>query len=67
MVDATKFQLAINNGVNHLHGGLVGFDKAVWSPRIYAKEGVVGVEFSYQSHDGEEGYPGALAVVADYR
>ena len=66
-VDGKRFQLATNNGDNHLHGGLAGFDKAVWSPRLYAKDGVVGVEFSYTSHDGEEGYPGAVAAVADYR
>lgn len=37
------FSLAINNGLNHLHGGLVGWDKVNWTPRIYASEGAVGV------------------------
>lgn len=65
-MDGKRFQLATNNGENHLHGGLAGFDKAVWSPRLYAKEGTVGVEFRYTAHDGEEGYPGAVDVIADY-
>jgi aldose 1-epimerase len=66
-VDGKQFTLATNNGENHLHGGLVGWDKVLWTPRLYAEEGTVGVEFTYSSHDGEEGYPGAVAAVADYR
>ena len=59
-----KYQLAVNNGPNHLHGGLKGFDKVLW-------QGVVGVDgqsvtFTYLSRDGEEGYPGNLAVSVNY-
>lgn len=59
-LDGTAYSLAINNGPNHLHGGLKGFDKAVWeaSPQTGAS-----VRFSYTSADGEEGYPGKLDVV----
>jgi aldose 1-epimerase len=66
-VDGKQYTLATNNGENHLHGGLVGWDKVLWTPRLYAIEGAVGVQFTYNSHDGEEGYPGAVAAVADYR
>jgi aldose 1-epimerase len=53
------YALATNNGPNHLHGGLKGFDKKVWQaePQTGAA-----VKFSYTSPDGEEGYPGTLAV-----
>lgn len=60
--------LAINNGANALHGGVVGWDKVCWTPRLYTEAtGDVGVEFTYSSHDGEEGYPGNVRAVADYR
>ncbi len=38
-----SYQLAANNGPNGLHGGVVGWDKVNWSPRVYASEGAVGV------------------------
>ena len=52
-------QLAVNNGPNHLHGGVKGFDKVVWAARPLAGPGV---EFSYLSPDGDENYPGNLDV-----
>jgi aldose 1-epimerase len=65
-VDGATYRVAANNGANHLHGGLRGLDKAVWTPTLFAREGAVGVRFSYESHDGEEGYPGNLSVTAEY-
>jgi len=60
ILDGQAYDLAVNNGANHLHGGLKGFDKVVW--KAEPLEGAA-VKFSYTSPDGEEGYPGALAVI----
>lgn len=54
-----SYQLPINNGANHLHGGIKGFDKVVWKA---APEDDNSVKFSYRSIDAEEGYPGNLDV-----
>jgi aldose 1-epimerase len=67
MVDGKSHSLAVNNGENALHGGLVGFDKVLWEPRVYVTPSAAGVEFSYTSPAGEEGYPGTLLAKADYR
>lgn len=59
-----EYQLAVNNGPNHLHGGEVGFDKVLWKARI-AETGT-GVIFTRTSPDGEEGYPGNLFSKVTY-
>lgn len=65
-LDGVEYTLAQNNGVNHLHGGLKGFDKVIWDAqkRISGSQG--SVEFSYMSRNGEEGYPGTLTVSVTY-
>ncbi|HOX49350.1 MAG TPA: aldose epimerase family protein [Spirochaetales bacterium] len=65
-LDGKDYGLAANNGPNHLHGGLRGFDKRPW--RVEASElgGSPALRFSRLSPDGEEGYPGALSVSATY-
>jgi aldose 1-epimerase len=65
-LDGATYSLAINNGPNSLHGGLKGFDKAVWQAK--AKQGTSGpaLELTYVSKDGEEGYPGELRATAVY-
>ncbi len=65
-IDGNAFQLATNNGPNHLHGGEVGFDKQMWSVAELKAETSVGLRFTLVSPDGQEGYPGKLTVVADY-
>lgn len=62
-IDGKAFQLAVNNGPNHLHGGPTGFQNRIWNSEIIPD----GVRFSYLSADGEEGYPGNLKVSAEYR
>ena len=65
-LDGTPYALAANNGPNHLHGGKVGFHKRVWQAEPASGKGFVGVLLSYTSPDGEEGYPGTLAVKVQY-
>lgn len=66
-LDGREYTLAVNNGPNHLHGGLKGFDKQVWDARpLPAGEHAQAIEFHYLSKDGEEGYPGNLDVTVTY-
>ncbi|MGD0897591.1 MAG: aldose epimerase family protein [Thermoguttaceae bacterium] len=65
-LDGKEYRLATNNGPNHLHGGLKGFDKAVWKAQPFEGEGVVGVAFSLVSPDGDQGYPGTLTAKVAY-
>jgi aldose 1-epimerase len=65
-LDGTTYQLAVNNGKNHLHGGIKGFDKAVWRAHEFARDGDTAVSFRYTSPDGEEGYPGTLTAGVTY-
>jgi len=65
-LDGKTYTLAINNGENHLHGGIKGFNKVLWDAAPFEGEGNVGVTFTYLSKDGEEGYPGNLKVTAAY-
>jgi len=61
-----RYQLAVNNGHNSLHGGLKGFDKVVWDAREITDSTSVALELTYLSRDGEEGYPGNLRVKVTY-
>jgi aldose 1-epimerase len=65
-LDGKTYQLATNNGPNHLHGGVKGFDKAVWSGETIERDGGIGVAFTHTSADGDEGYPGALTMTVTY-
>jgi aldose 1-epimerase len=65
-IDGATFRLATNNGANHLHGGVKGFDKVVWHAEPFERGGSTGVVLTYTSRDGEEGYPGTLNARVTY-
>jgi aldose 1-epimerase len=65
-LDGQIYTLATNNGVNALHGGLQGFDKVVWTAKPADTFYGPGLQLTYVSKDGEEGYPGTLSVTATY-
>lgn len=65
-LEGRTYELAVNNGPNHLHGGLRGFDKVVWAARTFQSDGEAGVVLAYTSPDGEEGYPGTLSTTVTY-
>ncbi|TKC10183.1 galactose mutarotase [Pedobacter polaris] len=61
-IDETEYQLAQNNGPDCLHGGVNGFDKKVWDIIDVTEEPNASVTFQYFSLDGEENFPGDLAI-----
>ena len=65
-LDGQSYKLATNNGPNALHGGLAGFDKKVWKAKEVQGANGAGLELTYTSPDGEEGYPGTLTAKVTY-
>ncbi|MDI6401938.1 aldose epimerase family protein, partial [Balneolaceae bacterium ANBcel3] len=66
-LDGTEYQLTINDGVNHLHGGLTGFDKVLWEVvETAVTNDNPSITLRYVSEDGEEGYPGTLETIVTY-
>lgn len=65
-LDGKEYALETNDGPNHLHGGLQGFDKAVWKIESVETGSVARVVFGHVSPDGAGGYPGRLEVQAIY-
>jgi aldose 1-epimerase len=65
-LDGVQYQLATNNGPNHLHGGVKGFDKRVWDATEVVDKKSVALVLTYTSPAGEEGYPGTLETEVVY-
>ena len=66
-IDGIEYNLAINNGVNSLHGGPGGWHSVVWDYEIIEEDGKEPVvKFSYNSPDMEEGYPGNMLIEVEY-
>jgi aldose 1-epimerase len=64
-IDTASYQLAANDGKNHLHGGNKGYDKVVWNATP-AADSSASLTLTYLSQDGEEGYPGNLNITLVY-
>lgn len=62
-LDGKQYQLATNNGTNHLHGGNIGFNQKVWDVLEVSE---TSLKLQYISADGEENYPGTLTTVVTY-
>lgn len=65
-LDGKAYQLTVNNGANHLHGGKAGFDKVVWDAQQVTTPDGPGLVLTYVSKDGEEGYPGMMHATVMY-
>jgi aldose 1-epimerase len=66
VIDGKNYQMAINNGPNHLHGGKTGFDRRLFDAETFQDENQAGIKLTYLSPDMEENYPGNLKVTCIY-
>ena len=65
-LDGKEYTVATNHGPNALHGGTLGFDKAIWQAEPRSSGDGPSIQFSHVSPDGDEGYPGTLRVEVIY-
>ncbi|MET0264096.1 MAG: aldose epimerase family protein [Duganella sp.] len=65
-LDEQTYQLDVNNGANHLHGGVDGFHRRLWTAETFSTASSAGLILSYLSADGEQGYPGNLETTVIY-
>ena len=65
-LDGIEYTLATNHGPNHLHGGIKGFDKVIWTAEPLSTDKGHALKLTYLSKDGEEGYPGNLSCTIIY-
>ena len=66
-LDGVAYQLTTNSGENHLHGGAKAFDKVLWDAKEVNDANGIGLQLTYRSPDGEEGYPGNVDAEVTYR
>lgn len=65
-LDGKEYQLTINDGENHLHGGIIGYNKVLWKAEPIINDSSQSLKLSYLSPDGEQGYPGNLSIEVVY-
>lgn len=65
-IDGRQYQLPLNDGANHLHGGANGYHKVLWRALPFQEGDSVGLTLLHRSPDGEQGYPGSLDVTVVY-
>ncbi len=65
-IDGKEYQVTVNAGKHHLHGGKNNFTYQFWEGESYETDDAVGVRFRLTSPDGQEGYPGTLEATVDY-
>jgi aldose 1-epimerase len=65
-IDGREYHCAKNNGPNSLHGGLVGYDKRIWSAREVSATDGQAVQFTLTDPDGTEGFPGTVQITVTY-
>ena len=65
-LNGKEYQLTINDGENHLHGGKYGFNKVLWDAKVVKDSAGPSLALTYISPDGEEGYPGKVTLVVTY-
>jgi len=65
-LDGKSYQLTVNNGENHLHGGTLGFHKVLWEAKVLNDSTEPSVAFTYASKAGDEGYPANVVVTVTY-
>jgi len=65
-LEGKTYDLAKNNGPNHLHGGKIGFNDRLWKSEEFKGAGGPGVKLTLVSEDGDEGYPGELTTTVVY-
>src|ERR1041384_2178730 len=61
-LNGEEYRLPTNDGENHIHGGVKGFDRVVWDAKPLEMEAGPALELTYTRREGEEGYPGNLSV-----
>lgn len=66
VIDGAAHQLQVNDGANHLHGGEGGFHQVLWQALPFEEAERAGLTLTYTSADGDQGYPGTLAVTVVY-
>ncbi len=65
-LNGQEYKLAVNNGPNHLHGGIIGFNDVIWQDKPFKNDQKAGLILTYLAKDMEEGYPGNLSVKVTY-